>query len=261
MFAPFDSFPDGGKKRLGIPKPGNASCRTGYGKSVQHLTGQTACAYCGVDLTTDYYRWLLLTVDHVVPRGVGTTAEIPTEFIEDAFNLVIACGGCNGFANHYKWKGEIPPEWTDETFMELRDRIFQERKQAIEIRREKELALFATRPWEPAAPNPPVTNGAPPATAEPITFADNDAAYLAWIAANPKGFVINALRTPKSGPVLLHRAACKFITGSPPNGNLWTGEYIKHCALDVTALQTWAIDATGEPPKPCKLCHPIPPAT
>lgn len=258
MVEPFDSFPEGGRTRLGVPRPGNASCRAGYGKALQQLTGQTACAYCGVDLTADYYRWLLLTVDHVVPRGYGASAGIPREFIEDAFNLVIACSGCNGFANLYKWKGETPEEWTDASFADVRDRVFVERKAAIDARREREKEVFATRPWEPASTSAPVPNGVALADQDITTFADNDAAYLAWVAAHPSGFVINALRTPKSGPVLLHRAACKFITGTPPNGNVWTGEQIKHCSTSLQSLETWALDATGEPARHCKLCHPAP---
>jgi hypothetical protein len=258
MVEPFDSFPAGGRTRLGIPKPGNASCRTGYGKSLQHLTGQTGCAYCGVDLTTDYYRWLLLTVDHVVPRGYAETAGIPRELIEDAFNLVIACSGCNGFTNRYRWSGETPTEWTDVAFADFRDLVFLERRAAIELRREREVALFATKPWEAGGASVPAPNGASHPVPDVISFTDNDAGYLAWIDDNPNGFVINALRTPKSGPVLLHRARCKWITGTPPNGNLWTGEQIKHCATSLRALETWAYDATGQPPKHCKLCHPAP---
>lgn len=99
---PFDTYPDRGRRLLGRPKAGAGSSRTGYGLALQRMTGQSACAYCDIDLVGDYYRWLLLTVDHVVPRGEAVRLGMSVTLYEDATNLVVACSGCNGYLNLYQ---------------------------------------------------------------------------------------------------------------------------------------------------------------
>ena len=144
---PFDMFPGGGTQLLGRPRAGNGTCRTGYGLSLQRMTGQTSCAYCGVDLVGDYYRWLLMAVDHVVPAGEARRLGIPPQFYEDAINLALTCSGCNGYLNRYRLEGEPGMEWSVDQFVALRNQIFDHRYELIEARREKELAIFAQQPW------------------------------------------------------------------------------------------------------------------
>jgi hypothetical protein len=90
---------------LGRPLTGGG-CRTGYGLALQRMTGQSACAYCGVDLTASYYQWLLMNVDHVVPVAEARFLGIPSDFVEDAINKVLACSGCNLFENRYRTNAE-----------------------------------------------------------------------------------------------------------------------------------------------------------
>ncbi len=64
---PFASYPEQGRKPLGRPRDLTGARRSGYGLSLQRMTGQSACAYCGLSLVDTYEHWLLMPVDHVVP--------------------------------------------------------------------------------------------------------------------------------------------------------------------------------------------------
>lgn len=75
---PFDDYPEGGRVPLGTPRNWN-NCRYGYGLELQQRTAQTRCAYCDVSLVDDYYHWLLMCVDHVVPKGQAAMLNIPTK--------------------------------------------------------------------------------------------------------------------------------------------------------------------------------------
>ena len=151
MQSPFSTYPGGGRKLLGSPRSWD-NCRHGYGLELQRRTGQTACAYCGIDLTNDYYHWLLMAVDHVVPSSVGKLLGIPPTFIGDCLNLVLTCSGCNSFHNRYTpTLADVPSEWTPEAFVKLRDAIFEERAALIEKRRAIEMTFFKSRPWESTA--------------------------------------------------------------------------------------------------------------
>jgi hypothetical protein len=144
---PFDAYPGGGRVLLGRLVFGDGTCRTGYGLSLQRKTGQTACAYCGVDLTSDYYRWLLLSVDHVVPAGEARRLGVPLALYDDAINLVVACSGCNGFLNRYRCADERRDVWSLDDFLELRNRVFGHRYGLVAARRAREIAAFERRPW------------------------------------------------------------------------------------------------------------------
>jgi hypothetical protein len=126
---PFDLYLHGARVPLGRPKRTD-NCRYGYGLELQQHTGQTRCAYCDVGLVADYYHWLLLSVDHVVPRGQALLLGISTEYTEDFINLVLCCAGCNGFTNRYvvpATLGSALPSWDLDRFLELRDRVFEDR--------------------------------------------------------------------------------------------------------------------------------------
>jgi hypothetical protein len=109
---------------------------------------QTTCAYCGLDFTKSFRRWLQMALDHVVPKEVCKKLCVQERWVEDYTNRVLACGACNGFDNQYK-----PPAGTKcprslKDFYRVRDQIFQARKAQIAERRRKELAIFRQRPWE-----------------------------------------------------------------------------------------------------------------
>lgn len=147
MVMPFDAYPHGGQQLLGRLSGGSA--RWGYGLRLQRITGQTRCAWCDVDLVANYYRWLLLSVDHVVPTSEAKRLGIPLEFSADSVNHVLACTGCNGFDNRYQGT-QLPQEtWTLEEFIALRDAVFRERLPRIAQRRARDLEFFESRPWHP----------------------------------------------------------------------------------------------------------------
>ena len=145
---PFDMFSGRGRQRLGAP-PNWSNSRHGCGLAVMQKTGQHRCAYCGVDLTHDYYSWLLLNVDHVVPKAMWDRLGIPNELGDDFSNLALACSGCNPFCNRDDYPEEAMPVggWTDEVFFALRDRVFQKRYARIAERRMREMRFFDSRPW------------------------------------------------------------------------------------------------------------------
>ena len=91
---PFDQYPGGGRQLLG--KMTGANCRHEYGLKLQKLTGQTCCAYCRVSLVEDYYRWLLMSVDHVIPSGAGKLVGITQGWLMGSSLSARPGSGCSG---------------------------------------------------------------------------------------------------------------------------------------------------------------------
>ncbi len=89
-----------------------------------------------------------------------------------------------------------------------------------------------------------------------IEFRDNDAGYLAWLAAHRDGYVINIARGHNPTQARLHGAGCRTISGQNPRGGPWTGPYVKVCAEDVAELDRWAVHKVGQPISPCGTCRP-----
>ena len=87
-------------------------------------------------------------------------------------------------------------------------------------------------------------------------FVDDDNGYLTWLAAHPTGYVVNCERDPKANYVVLHRADCSSINGTPTRGRLWTHTYRKVCAGSVEELDGWARAAVGTVPSRCGRCQP-----
>jgi len=143
---PFDSYPSQGRVLLG-PVSGDR-CRRGYGLKFMQKTGQTACAYCGVDFAASYQDWLNMTLDHVVPVNVCRDLRISDDWMEDCANKVLACSACNGFNNRYKPSEDIAIPQSLAGFFDLRDRIFTERKRLVTASHEREREFFARRLWQ-----------------------------------------------------------------------------------------------------------------
>jgi hypothetical protein len=99
-----------------------------------------------VSLIDDCYHWLLLSVDHVIPRSVTGYLDIPLALSEDAINMVLSCSGCNLFANRYQYStAQLEPVvWTVDAFVALRDLVFIERSAIIGHRRDVEQIYFET---------------------------------------------------------------------------------------------------------------------
>ena len=89
-----------------------------------------------------------------------------------------------------------------------------------------------------------------------LTFKDDDAGYLSWIERHPQGLVVNTFRKPVPSYLVLHRATCGTITGTPARGNSWTRDPIKVCSEARSDLDEWAREAAGASLQPCGLCKP-----
>jgi 5-methylcytosine-specific restriction endonuclease McrA len=141
---PFESYPSRGRVLLGQVRGSN--CRHGYGLEFMRLTGQTRCAYCGLNLADVYENWLNMALDHVIPYSACQLWKVPAEWCEDYSNRVLSCMTCNTFGNRYSPRNLSRPSTLDE-FYNLRDVIFSERKGLILERHRQERAFFATKPW------------------------------------------------------------------------------------------------------------------
>lgn len=87
-------------------------------------------------------------------------------------------------------------------------------------------------------------------------FRDDDAGYLAWLAAHPSGYVVNILRGYNVAAARVHRAECRTISGAIPKGKNWTGPYIKVCADHLPEIEHWASENVQGPIQPCGIFHP-----
>ena len=143
---PFDSYPYGGRVLLSTLPSG--SSRGDYGARLQQLTGQSHCAYCGLNLIEDYDRWLQLCVDHVVSIKAAVRLGIPVNWSQNPINLVLACRACNEFDNQYKVAGEPKSDWSFEEFLKLRNEVFSDRMRRIQERHAREKTVFARLPWQ-----------------------------------------------------------------------------------------------------------------
>lgn len=87
-------------------------------------------------------------------------------------------------------------------------------------------------------------------------FRDDDAGYLAWLAAHPYGYVVNIARNHSVSAARLHHAHCRTISGQNPHNGAWTGPYVKVCAEQLTAVETWASDTVRSAIPKCGICRP-----
>ncbi len=92
-----------------------------------------------------------------------------------------------------------------------------------------------------------------PGDVSAVRFIDDDEGYLDWLAANSEGFVINTPRHPTPSSIVLHRATCNTVSGTPTRGDHWTLDYIKICGAR-TDLERHALDDIGGPVRPCGHC-------
>ena len=89
-----------------------------------------------------------------------------------------------------------------------------------------------------------------------ITFVDDDRGYLTWVAKHPGWFVRNTARNPTPEYLILHRATCSTITGTPAKGQYWTKDFIKHCAEHRAELRGFARVECGGEAQDCGVCQP-----
>jgi hypothetical protein len=89
-----------------------------------------------------------------------------------------------------------------------------------------------------------------------IPFIDDDDGYLAWIASEPGGYVLNSHRHPTASYLMLHRSSCRTISGRPTTGSAWTKDYVKHCSSSADELDAWASATVGVNADRCAVCTP-----
>ncbi len=93
-----------------------------------------------------------------------------------------------------------------------------------------------------------------------IVFNRDEDAYLAWLAKNPHGFVVNTYQKPDSSYLILHRASCASISNdAKPPGGFTERDYIKICALTIDELRAEMKSrklTNGSFSKECGLCKP-----
>jgi hypothetical protein len=94
-----------------------------------------------------------------------------------------------------------------------------------------------------------------------ILFEGNDEEYLAWIFANPNGYVLNARKNLKPNYMILHTALCKKVTTYNEmalQGGFTERDFIKVCAKSKGELSSWVRKhgrADGSFSKECSLCN------
>jgi hypothetical protein len=87
-----------------------------------------------------------------------------------------------------------------------------------------------------------------------IAFVDDDAGYLAWLRANPTGYVVNTARSPHPDYLILHRASCRHLTAR--HGQHLTAQYVKIVSPTVCDLERWCLATVGGASVPCGFCQP-----
>lgn len=89
--------------------------------------------------------------------------------------------------------------------------------------------------------------------AEVAEFIGDDASYAAWLAKNPRGFVVNTRASRPPDPRVLHRATCWTIRPGRPGaekGAFTERDYIKVCSTDLNALRVALSPFSGS----CSVC-------
>jgi len=72
-------------------------------------------------------------------------------------------------------------------------------------------------------------------------FVDDDAGYLAWLEAHPKGYVLNTFPHMSSSFLVLHRTTCGTVNRPLAKGREWTHLYGKACSDDHAELAEWGL--------------------
>jgi hypothetical protein len=82
----------------------------------------------------------------------------------------------------------------------------------------------------------------------PVIFSRGEtAAFLAWTAANPNGFVTNWLLKGKL--LVLHLACCRTLQVENIKGQ-------KVCSADRAEPDQWCLAQFKRKPEPCGVCNP-----
>jgi hypothetical protein len=83
---------------------------------------------------------------------------------------------------------------------------------------------------------------------------DDDERYLNWVASNADGYVLNTARASRRDYLVLHRADCPKMSGTPANGGNWTTAMVKICSMSPVDLDGWCRRVVGGLPTRCASC-------
>ena len=86
-------------------------------------------------------------------------------------------------------------------------------------------------------------------------FRRDDAGYLAWVGAHPRGYVVNAEGIPKASYLKVHRASCTWMSGRGKPGAYTERDYIKVCSTSLQMLRGWAQAEVGGTLDPGCSCN------
>jgi hypothetical protein len=95
-----------------------------------------------------------------------------------------------------------------------------------------------------------------------VEYNNGDGPYLAWLQANPTGYVLNTGRSLPPEYMVLHRANCSSISVLVPParpGGFTECDYVKICSDSVADLSTWVRQhrrPSGAFSKRCPRCNP-----
>ena len=85
-------------------------------------------------------------------------------------------------------------------------------------------------------------------------FDNDEAGYLAWVAAHPDGYVANMDRSGHFPQYPVVHSAKHKLVSSANIGNFTTGDYIKLCSANLDKLEEFSTDKYGRSLTFCKNC-------
>jgi hypothetical protein len=90
-----------------------------------------------------------------------------------------------------------------------------------------------------------------------IIFRNDDAGYVAWLAAHPSGLVLNCRKGKTGHYPVVHRARCRQLRLPQSSPYALTGaHFIKVCADTFAPLQAHAEQQHGGTLHHCRICNP-----
>jgi hypothetical protein len=87
-------------------------------------------------------------------------------------------------------------------------------------------------------------------------FSHDDAGYLAWVEAHPRGFVMNQPRAARPKTPTMHRVGCAAVSWHEGTGENLTANAVKVCGPSADVLGAWSVARGGAVPTACRRCRP-----
>lgn len=87
-----------------------------------------------------------------------------------------------------------------------------------------------------------------------LHFDNNEEEYLAWVHANPNGFVVNVDRARRVPHYPMVHRATHGLMSSPARTNYTTNDYIKICSPELSELEGFSLSEYGRALNRCETC-------